>query len=77
MIRPSISPFTSPVLLVKKKGGEWRLVVDYRMLIAITVKGKYPLRIIDELLDELSGVAWFSKLDLRAGYHQIKLALGE
>jgi hypothetical protein len=52
-------------------------VVDYRHLNALTVKGKYPLPGIDELLDKLSGSQWFSKLDLKAGYHQIRLAPGE
>jgi hypothetical protein len=51
--------------------------VDYRHHNALTIKGEYPLPIIDELLDQLCGAPWFSKLDLKAGYHQIRLALGE
>ena len=72
-IRPSASPWGSPVLFVKKKDGSMRMCIDYRSLNAVTVKNKYPLPRIDDLLDQLKKAKFFNKIDLRSGYHQMKI----
>jgi hypothetical protein len=72
-IRPSASHWGSPVLFVKKKDGSMRMCIDYRNLNAVTVKNKYPLPRIDDLLDQLKDAKFFSKIDLRSGYHQMKI----
>ena len=72
-IRPSSSPWGCPVLFVSKKDGSLRMCVDYRPLNEVTVKNKYPLPRIDILFDQLVGAKFFSKIDLRLGYHQIKI----
>jgi hypothetical protein len=72
-IHPSTSPWGCLALFVEKKGKELRLCVDYRPLNAVTIKNKYPLPCIDILFDQLVGAQVFSKIDLRSGYHQIKI----
>jgi hypothetical protein len=72
-IRSSSSPWGCPALFVKKKDQSLRLCVDYQPLNAVTIKNKYPLPRIDILFDQLAGARVFSKVDLRSGYHQIKI----
>lgn len=72
-IRPSVSPWGAPVLFVKKKDGSLRMCVDYRELNNVTVKNRYPLPRIDDLFDQLQGAGVFTKIDLRSGYHQLRV----
>ena len=72
-IRPSTSLWGAPVLFVKKKDGSMRMCIDYRMLNSVTIKNKYPLPRIDDLFDQLRGASVFSKIDLRSGYHQLRI----
>eukprot|EP00253_Pinus_taeda_P034566 PITA_34566 len=73
-IRPSTSPCGSPVVLVRKKDGSWRMCINYRALNKITIKNRYPLPRIDDLLDQLKEVVCFTNLDLHSGYHQVRVA---
>ncbi|KAL0549992.1 hypothetical protein IC582_014487 [Cucumis melo] len=76
-IRPAKAPYGAPVLFQKKKDGSLRLCIDYRALNKLTVRNKYPLSIITDLFDHLHGAKYFSKLDLRSGYYQVRIAEGD
>ena len=76
-IRPSVSPWGAPVLFVKKKDGTMRVCIDYRQLNKLTIKNKYPLPRIDDLFDQLRGASVFSKIDVRSGYHQLRVKEGD
>ncbi|XP_048136592.1 uncharacterized protein LOC125315480 [Rhodamnia argentea] len=76
-VRPSKSPFGAPVLFEKKHDGSLRMCIDYRALNKLTIKNKYPIPLIADLFDQLGSARWFTKLDLRSGYYQVRIAEGD
>jgi len=73
LVVPSTNPFASPVLLIQKKDGSWHFCGDYRRLNELTIKNRFPMPIIEEILEELAGSKYFSKLDMKSGYHQVRM----
>jgi hypothetical protein len=76
-IVPSMSPFASPILLGQEKDGNWRFCVDYRRLNTLTIKNRFPMPLVNEILDELASAKFFTSLDMTAGYHQIRMKSGD
>jgi hypothetical protein len=73
LIVPNTSLFASPVLLVQKKDDSWCFYVDYKRLNSLTIKSKFPMLLVDEILDELTGSQFFNKLDFNVGFHQVRM----
>ncbi|KAD6796191.1 hypothetical protein E3N88_07087 [Mikania micrantha] len=72
-IRPSFSPWGAPILFIKKKDGSFGMCIDYKELNKLTIKNRYPLPRIDDLFDQVQGAQYFSKIDLRSGYHHLRI----